>query len=49
MSRVGFEREIAEFIDDQQLGLAEVRQAIFEPGALASWATKVGAGTNSTV
>jgi hypothetical protein len=51
MRGIGLERQVAEFVDDPWLRLAEVDQAILEPALavrLANWATSVGAGTNST-
>ena len=48
---VGLERQIAELVDDQQLGVGEVAEPLFQAAfecALASAATSVGAVMNST-
>ena len=52
MRRTGLERQVAEFIDDQQSGFAEVGEAILEPALAMRFGElghQVGAGTNSTV
>ncbi len=52
MGGVGFERQIAELVHDQQFRLGEVGELLLEPPlgvALASAATSVVAGTNSPV
>jgi len=52
MRPIGLERQVTELVDDQQLGLAEMGEgssSLPSLCALASWATKVGAGTNCAV
>ena len=49
---VRLEGQIAELVDDQEFGFGEVGQlfsSLPSACALASWATSVGAATNSTV